>query len=177
MISCELWVSLFHGEKWRSHSTDQEKRLRKARQTSIQRVKANKRYLMNKIPLMWEGKIMGRLGLNVFSYEYIWKYIPRFSSVSVFHDLGFFFFFLKLNIFLGYTLHKISLLLWRSLVLTNLYCLIESFCYYTSVWLLYLCISTLTINTCLQASQNDEFEGSWRNRAEKTHIVRVRNIN
>lgn len=57
---------------------------------------------------------MGRLDLNV-SVMKTYEVIPRLSSTSLFHDLEFF--VQKLNICLGYILHEISLLLWRSPVL------------------------------------------------------------
>lgn len=123
---------------------------------------------------MWEYKIMQTLDLNVFSYENIWSY-SKFIQLHCFMILNFF--VLKWNICLGYILHKISLLLWRALVLTNLYCLIEY------ILLFYQCVLIILVSTnsndkCMPASfSEDGFEGPWRNRAEKTLIFRVRNIN
>lgn len=115
----------------------------------------------------------------------LWKHMKLFQGFIQLHCFMILkFSVLKLNICFGYILHKISLLLRRSLVLTNLYCLIEYILLFYQCLLIIL-VSTNSNDKCMPASFSEWWvwrvlkEQSWKNpifRVRKPHL-RVRNIN
>lgn len=137
VISSELWVSLLHlviTFYWSGKKTEKSKTNQYPKGQSKQKV-FHEKDSFNSL----EEKITGRLESECF------QLFQGFLQLHCFLILKFF--VLKLRISLSYILHKTSLLLWRSLVLTNLYYLIEH------VLLLYQCLLIILVST----NSNNEF--------------------
>lgn len=108
----------------------------------------------------------------------LWRCIKLFQGFLQLHSFMILnFLFWKLNICLGYILHKISLILWISPVLTNLFCLIE-YVLLINQCLLIILVSTNSNDKCMPASFSEWWgwsvlkEQSWT-----SPIFTVRNLN